>query len=538
MHEAIEGTYSEAGSAQLTVALLRKFNLACFQNAVPIIRELKIINALDQPIRELELKMSSAPAFFRERVWRIEQIAPKSELHVTDLDLELDPLFLAQLEEAERAVVTFVLRAGPTELARASQEVLLLAPAEWGGISSLPEILAAFIRPNDPAVETILRSAAELLAQDGRQAAIEGYLSNSRERVWEIASAIWSAICSLGLTYVVPPASFEQEGQKIRSPSHIVIKRLATCLDTSLLFASCLEQAGLNPLIVLRRGHALAGCWLENEDFSTAVIDDAQSLRKRIQLQEMILFETTLTTSRPPAKFSEACQSGAEQVRETHDSEFELAIDIRRARMKRIRPLSDRAETPDEASATTVTPEVVAGIEQSPALRMVSPHRSADAEETPTGRLERWKRKLLDLSLRNRLLNFRATRLALHLEVPDSATLEDRLASGIEMKILPQPPLMDLDDPRSAQLDKARTHEDIIREYAREALERREVLVNLPADQLDARLTDLYRSARAAIEEGGANTLFLAIGFLSWKKDERSKASYKAPLVLVPVSLV
>jgi hypothetical protein len=35
-----------------------------------------------------------------------------------------------------------------------------------------------------------------------------------------------------------------------------VERRLATCLDSTLLFAACLEQAHLNPVLVLTNGHA------------------------------------------------------------------------------------------------------------------------------------------------------------------------------------------------------------------------------------------------------------------------------------------
>jgi hypothetical protein len=49
-------------------------------------------------------------------------------------------------------------------------------------------------------------------------------------------------------------------------------------------------------------------------------------------------------------------------------------------------------------------------------------------------------------------------------------------------------------------------------------------------------LLDLYRLARNGFEEGGANILFLAIGFLSWTKKEGG-APYRAPLLLIPVSL-
>ena len=54
--------------------------------------------------------------------------------------------------------------------------------------------------------------------------------------------------------------------------------------------------------------------------------------------------------------------------------------------------------------------------------------------------------------------------------------------------------------------------------------------------ELDGRLTELFRLARTAFEEGGANILFLALGFLRWTQSDRGQ-SCRAPLLLVPVSL-
>ena len=121
---------------------------------------------------------------------------------------------------------------------------------------------------------------AKFLRQAGKREQIDGYQSQSRERVWEIASAIYSAIANLGLTYAAPPASFENDGQKIRLPAQILDSRVATCLDSAMLFASAFEQAGFNPIIALPKGHALAGVWLQPEDLSTIVIDEAETLRK------------------------------------------------------------------------------------------------------------------------------------------------------------------------------------------------------------------------------------------------------------------
>jgi hypothetical protein len=55
--------------------------------------------------------------------------------------------------------------------------------------------------------------------------------------------------------------------------------------------------------------------------------------------------------------------------------------------------------------------------------------------ETPATRLDRWKRNLLDLSMRNRLLNFRDTKKKLRILCPDLASLEDALADGDKFQV-------------------------------------------------------------------------------------------------------
>ena len=179
-------------------------------------------------------------------------------------------------------------------MAEKQGEINLLPPSHWGGSIAAPELLAAFVRPNDPSVDVILREAADKLAKAGRDPALDGYAKGKKARAWEIAEAIWAALVGHGIAYVLPPKSFERHGQPVRGPSEILERQVGTCLDLALLYASCLEQAGLNPLVVLTEGHAFAGLWLKDEEFSAPVIDDAQMLRKRVQLEEMLLVEVIL----------------------------------------------------------------------------------------------------------------------------------------------------------------------------------------------------------------------------------------------------
>ncbi|MGQ0589068.1 MAG: TrbG/VirB9 family P-type conjugative transfer protein [Sphingosinicella sp.] len=58
------------------------------------------------------------------------------------------------------------------------------------------------------------------------------------------------------------------------------------------------------------------------------------------------------------------------------------------------------------------------------------------------------------------------------------------------------------------------------------------------ARQLEARLIELHRQVHNDFAEGRANTLFLVVGFLRWKKKPEEERSYRAPLLLIPVTAV
>lgn len=116
------------------------------------------------------------------------------------------------------------------------------------------------------------------------------------------------------------------------------------------------------------------------------------------------------------------------------------------------------------------------------------------------------------------------------------AYLEDRLANGAAIRIISLPEQNPLGE-RDAALYRDVHGRDLQRGFAAEALLRDELPSPLDARQLEPRLIDLYRQVRNDFAEGGANTLFLAVGFLRWRKKPDDERSYRAPLLLVPVKL-
>ncbi|ABB43521.1 conserved hypothetical protein, putative DNA helicase [Sulfurimonas denitrificans DSM 1251] len=513
-----------------------KFNLAFLQNSVLVLLELNVVNNSDQPLSNLTLTLTSTPTFIKAKVWNIETIVAQQRFDIHDRNIQLDNAMLLDLNESESVHISLSLTSNENVIATFEQTLELLPRNQWSGISHMPEMIVAYVQPNDTKVEHLLKKAASILREHNKEASLNGYIGGST-KAWEISSAIWTAIGSLGLDYALPPASFEQTGQKIRTPGQIWETGLVTCLDSTLFICAALEQCGLNPIIIFTKGHSFAGVWLKDEESSTVIIDDITAIRKRIKLKELVVFETTFLTKRPCPSFTKAIEQGEKQLAEGEDDMFEMIIDIKRARMQRIKPLSS---LDSKANATPLVQEAESLdpiFDEAPDLPDDEILHNEEISSKPTDRLDMWQRKLLDLSLRNNLLNFRTNKRMIKLDAPNPGQLEDRLADGNTIRIKPRPDLMNGSDLRDKTIHESRELEDIHKVHALDALQRNEVFVSVNTEELESRLTELYRTARATLSEGGSNTLFLAVGFLSWTRSDKDDKRYRAPLILIPVIL-
>lgn len=516
---------------RLVVSNVNRVNFASAQNDVAVLKSLVLRNDGDVPLHDLRVHLTASPAILREKSWKIDRVAPGAECSLADLATPLDLARLSGLNEAEAGELAFEVEAGGESLVTQRHRIELLARDEWGGVGDMAHLLAAFVSPNDPVVARLLKEASRLLERSGEDGSLDGYQSGNPGRVWMLAGAIWSAATAMGLAYAVPPASFENQGQKIRGPERIASEGLATCLDTALLLAAAFEAAGLNPAVLFSDGHAWVGVWLTKRDFGHVTEPDPVTLRKAIHARDFVAIETTLLTKRPAIGFEQAVDEGRRRLSEEREAEFVMAVDIARARAARIRPLASHRE----GQAAEAAPEaaVAATLPKPLDLGLLPGELVEEAPSTSKGRIERWQRKLLDLTLMNRLLNFKESKQTVPLLCPDVPSLEDALADGRAFTLLA---LRD-DDPvgrrNFSPEERARIEEGV----AADAMARRQIAVPLTGKEMNARLTTLFRKAKSDMAEGGTNTLFLAAGFLRWKKSEGDQRVYRAPILLIPVRL-
>ena len=290
---ADERPVGDAHAVSIDVEADVTLGYASIQNSVPVVRALRIANNTGETLESVQVLVSCNPWFAQGIKLRFDRLASGESRRIAPIDLLPDHAYLAGLQEATAGHIKVTVLVGSDERAHVAQPLEILAYDQWAGTQSLPELLAAFSMPNNPAVDVLLGRASKLLRDTNPDYSLNGYQSKSRDVVWKQVSAIYSTIAAENLQYVEAPASFGTDGQKIRTPERILEGRVATCLDLAMLFSSCLEQAGLRPVVLLKEGHAWVGVWLHNTCFPDPLIDDVQAVRKRVESGEFLVIETT-----------------------------------------------------------------------------------------------------------------------------------------------------------------------------------------------------------------------------------------------------
>ncbi|MBS1812211.1 MAG: DUF3320 domain-containing protein [Acidobacteria bacterium] len=146
-------------------------------------------------------------------------------------------------------------------------------------------------------------------------------------------------------------------------------------------------------------------------------------------------------------------------------------------------------------------------------------------------KLEKARKELLDLGLRNPLLNYRSLR-ARGLEIVGEkpvSVFRILVREGKTMSFVPT---------KGGDKEGLFEQPDELSEEAKQ-VQYDDLRLQTPYDsaRLRSRLLTTYQTSRTFIEEQGVNTLYLALGMLGWYDAESSQEKRRAPLVLIPVEL-
>ncbi|MCF6508327.1 DUF4011 domain-containing protein [Blastococcus sp. MG754426] len=531
--DAEQGATASAPPIGIDVTATKVLSYALAHNRVPVISRLVVTNR-GRPVDAAIVRLSvcDAEGAIGTPVELLVDLEEGATAVLTDVPLRLDPAAMLQVEEQRPGTVDVEVAQGERVLARRAVPVQVLAAQQW--LASPPalalEMLAAHVMPNHPSVTALVSEAAELLRSATGSSAVQGYQSGA-ERVDQIADALAEAMRRRSIRYSEPPASWADNGQKVRTPGDVLDGRIGTCLDTVVVLAAALEQAGIRPLLWVVEGHAFLGYWREEVPVESTVSTEVASLVNLVDLGLIRLIETTMLVGDDQNSAGDLHRQPYAKWLAGDLDRVTGVVDVHRARQDQILPLP--ARTRDADGAINVVEYRPA--EHSAPLRFVQPSDRpagpADRPDVPA-RVQQWKNALLDLSLRNRLINY-TDRSGLALTVPDAslAALEDMVNEGTPINLLPSDHIAEIQ--RARGLRSAR---ELPQDQLTEILHsRRAVFADVTEAGYLTRFRNLAYKAKTIVEETGANNLYLALGSLAWELDGRP---LRSPLVLVPVNVV
>ena len=505
---------------------LPSLNYAIWSNGQKCLNQCELTNDTEAEWRDLAVRIDGEMLVGSES--HVDLIPPGATVTVEHLGIDPNAEKLRHLAESCATQFTLTVEMGGEAVFTHTYPIRLLAFNEWTGADIRPETTAAFIIPNSPALTAVKIAAAKHLERLTGSGALDEYQTQDHNRVRAQVASVYEALREQGITYSTLPASFEKTGQRIRLADDVVSQKLGTCADLTLLMASCLEGIGLHTMVVLTQGHMMLACWLVDKRYPQMICDDVSFLSKSVAdgISEIVLVETTCITEKN-VPFEKAVTT-AEDLIHSKPGEFLMAIDVQTCRLDGIRPLP-----------TTAEQEVQEGIAHDVATDEVRELRQYQPAEETNLRLTRqqiWERKLLDFSLRNNLLNLRLGKRVIPFVSFNIDELEDHLQAKEDFSILP------IDEKRSVTPDEtgmydSRQHRDL-EPHVLEGIKHNQIYSFWKADELLTGLKGLFRASRTALEENGANTLFLVLGMLKWYETDKSVKARYAPLLLEPVDIV
>ena len=485
-------------------------------NGVPCVRAVTVTatERLSSCVLRIDIDGVAATAYERG----VETIAPGASIAVDTADFMIPAQILRQSTEREVLDLIASLRDANGRVLASTRHRLVIVPAShWCGAAEACESLASFVTPNAAALTPLLHDASKRLEARTKNGALDGYLSGSAERVQRIAEACYEALTARGVTYITVQPSFEQAGQKVRTATELTADAAGNCLDVSLTLAALLEMCGLSPVIALGDGHAVVGFATTDTTFAEVVHNGPSRLVNRIELGEFRMIEATGACGARLA-YGEALAEGERFLRTASD--HLRVLDVRAARRAGFHPLPERIaeagskptlDTRRKPRTTEWAPVQPAGLPPLPKVKR-APHEL---------RLEQWKKRLLDLTLRNRLLNDR-DKAGIPLIIEGDAALarlEDVLWDEKPMKLVARG--------GTRTTDATATVAEIDRGWMRATLEETELF---------KRATKAFRDAKSSLEETGARSLYVAVGFLEYRVEQRD-TPLLAPILLVPVEM-
>ncbi len=143
---------------------------------------------------------------------------------------------------------------------------------------------------------------------------------------------------------------------------------------------------------------------------------------------------------------------------------------------------------------------------------------------------ENLRKELLDLTLRNQLLNFKSRAKTININNQSPINVFQTL-------VLQENKMYFVANKKDKKEEKSSVWDHIPFDFSKFSEGDKKLAADLTPNELQRRLYYINNQAKTMLQEQGYNILYLAVGFLEWIDKSKPKQKNLAPLVLIPVSM-
>ena len=511
---------------ELSFKIQRFISYADFFNRVPLFLSLQLSNKSSDSIEDIDVLIENSAGFLLPFSKHLESVPFESSVEISAADI-LSPLYLTDISEISAQNIDIKVYHGKTLILEDRAEVTVLPFDYWSGRGGNAELLSCFSRPKIADCLRILNDAQEQLKKWGLICEWRGYAEGDKNKIRQIVAAIFSVLKRNSIEKSAAEFNYN-EPMPVGDITKILKSRVGTSFELTLFAVSCLECANLHPVITVGEKSVSCGVWLYDNCFMDSVSDDTVLLQKYISsgINNISCFDIEDVFSGKNVNFTVSEKHFAQKL---DGGYFDTVIDVKRCRIAHMLSLPLKVKgikgyelLGDAETNIEAAPQNLSGIKK----------LSVDGKATKN---KQWERRLLDLSLKNSLLNFRPDKNCLHFVSSDINATFDSLSSHEEYAVLEKPV-----DGRGMIDDNvffsSASRLSALSELLEVELKNKRLRTYSSKEDVNDVMRFLIKKAKTAEEEAGANVIYLAFGFLKWYESGMGEAKY-APLILCPAKI-
>ncbi len=513
-------------SVSINYKIQQYIGYADYFNRVPLFLSLQVVNSGSETVEDIDITVESSDGLILPFSRHLDELPFESAVEVQPENI-VSPLYLTEISEITVSVIHLKVFHGKDLINESQAEVTVLPFDYWCGRGGNAELLSCFCRPKIADCLKVLSEAQEQLKKWEISCEWRGYQEGDKNKIRQISAAIYAVIKKQSIEKSAAVYEYN-EPVPVGDITKIIKNKVGSSFEMALFVASCLECADLHPVLVVGEKSVSCGVWLYDNCFSDSVSDDTVLLQKYISsgINNISMFDSEDMFAGHNANYTLSEKHFTQKLESGY---YDIVIDVKRCRLGRIYSLPLKVMgikgyelLGEEDIQVDSAPKNLSGLKK----------LSFDGKTTKN---KQWERRLLDLSLKNSLLNFKPEKNALHIISGDLNGTYEALSGGMPFSVMEKTA-----DSRGVVGEEGyfsgASKLGVMTELLDVELKNKRLRTYSEKEEMNDVLRYLMKKAKTAEEEAGANVLFLAFGFLKWYGTGDSEPKY-APLVLCPVKL-